>query len=1649
MLNDILLEIENYNFIFIDDDFKMSVLKIITQLLPSLNSIDINILHNLTLVLIEEISIRYNFNKINGYRQWMQNNGRDVSSLCLTLLPYIGNSDDSNYNKIQDLKEIIYKSNSTNIPLDLLNIDRKEALNKYFPYSNFTLGLLNKNNNNIFDLYENKQHTIYDCIENNFISMLETIKITNGKLFINWINTLPIYNYKTSHIYKSSSVDIITIKNLISTPIRENDKKYKMFFDLIKNNKGLYFGDYYNVITNAYFYSVKKVKWLLFCRKVSDNKYHYIIQYLNKILNLSSLFKYNNYNDLPNIDKFNFNNQFMDIIHNIKNGIPIYLNSKFEINIFKNIISFMIYNYSKAYLLDKFLLDTFSNVEVIDSGADVDPVYLQINDISTEELVECLTKLKVDYLWDFLKESMITFETTVYAKYLIKNNEIDMNFFNLIETNDAKINLKNIYNIAKHLCHALINDTYVMLGNSFKGLNRFYVFRFFLLYLAPNSLSGTMNIRKNIKIQEIKDYNYDEIMDKMQKAWDIVKLDLVWEYLNDNGLLSYFNINLELTDNNLLQISDVNIKNKKIQNGLRVFFENNKQLFDCNYFLTNEPYNKLINNGKSYNKIITDELINYTFYANDWISQLSFFNHYINHSVLFITGSTGTGKSTQVPKLIMYALKMIDYKNDGKVICTQPRIPPTQDNAKRISKEMGVDIKKTVDKVEYKTNNYYIQYKHMKDNHIKKYSNHLVLKMVTDGTLLEELLTTPMLKRVAKHEFDAKKNEQQIVMDIENLYDVVIIDEAHEHNTNMDLILTLMRQACMYNNSLRLIIVSATMDDDEPIYRSYYKLINDNIVYPIKQPLLYHPILKKESYFINSYYLDRRLHISIPKQAYSYKITEYYDEDIEKIFNPLDMKYNANIAQMKSYNVIKKICESSVSGDILLFSIGKEEIKTAIRELNKILPSSTIALPFYSEMNSKYRDIISDINNKISKVRNKKDNITEEWAETFIETTDVPEGTYKRVVIVATNVAEASITIESLKYVVDTGYSKVNRYDIFSDSSNISVEPISESSRIQRKGRVGRVAEGTIYYMYGKNTRLNIAPKYGITLVDFHTHFIKLASQNQDSSKGLFWDSQISPYLYQYFHDNIKNLITNPDMEKMYLYISNVYQIIIEQFLLLFNPVNPSYFYKFNELQNKDLPEHLNRIEDGYVHNTLIDLNGKFYIIHPEETFIKRNIMGDIIMFDNKVKNKITNKKFIEMITNIKSKLLFLPVKIKNKNDIEQIFYKRTNYYDKISDVMNITKLEEKDAIILYISSGFNILFEGCQVISMLKVIGDMSNIIKNENKKIFINEIKDIFGSDSDITSIYNITTVLKNKFPHLLIYKIFDNAILEQYKIKFTTILNEYRRKNYNEIKDSLDLMNWLYNNGELNENKGFLHWIKSSGTFKKILLNDVNKYAESIKTVCDYYYLNYNKVMEYYEYLINLSINVITGDIEYDVDYKKINPLVEVKNINPYLLKVVNGSIEDKLNYTFFISQPLFFSVMFENGYKTLTTNDCYIKPLFGKELNTLCINIGSYIGYYNIKNNMMSIIYNINISKITNYNPYYYNPSNIRNSILIKENSISNIKNFNSNEWNRLIISVYNTFSNLSFDIFPLNNPYYPIIQDYSKQIKYFDTEIKEE
>ena len=257
-------------------------------------------------------------------------------------------------------------------------------------------------------------------------------------------------------------------------------------------------------------------------------------------------------------------------------------------------------------------------------------------------------------------------------------------------------------------------------------------------------------------------------------------------------------------------------------------------------------------------------------------------------------------------------------------------------------------------------------------------------------------------------------------------------------------------------------------------------------------------------------YLDRRVDISKPGQTTQYTIEEFYRNDLKPTGNH---KKDFKKAQNESYKTIIDICKKYDSGEILLFSIGRGEIIQALDYLNKYLPAGNIAIPFFSEMNGKYRTMVEKIENYIGKIRNRRENISSEWGPEYIDSKDVPENTYKRAIIVATNVAEASITIKTLKFVVDTGYAKVSKFDESLMSTVINVEPISEASRVQRKGRVGRTSNGSVYHMYPQFGRKAIKPKYVIVNDDFHLHFLKLLHQSLEENDILI-EYINTPYLY-------------------------------------------------------------------------------------------------------------------------------------------------------------------------------------------------------------------------------------------------------------------------------------------------------------------------------------------------------------------------------------------------------------------------------------------------------------------------------------------------------------------------------------------------------
>jgi hypothetical protein len=194
-----------------------------------------------------------------------------------------------------------------------------------------------------------------------------------------------------------------------------------------------------------------------------------------------------------------------------------------------------------------------------------------------------------------------------------------------------------------------------------------------------------------------------------------------------------------------------------------------------------------------------------------------------------------------------------------------------------------------------------------------------------------------------------------------NAYDIISIDEAHEHNKNMDLLLTFLRDAVQLNNSLRLVIITATIDDDEPIYRRYYKYISDNLLYPLNNTLFdnnrssryinlkilqdvgFNLNIKNTDYFnFDRISIDRRLHISKPQGELNYKVDEYYQPNSIDTYDDAEKLGIAKAIEISKY----------ATGEILFFSVTEPKINAIVNELNKNISGNWIALPYYSTVKS-------------------------------------------------------------------------------------------------------------------------------------------------------------------------------------------------------------------------------------------------------------------------------------------------------------------------------------------------------------------------------------------------------------------------------------------------------------------------------------------------------------------------------------------------------------------------------------------------------------------------------------------------------------------------------------------------------------------------
>lgn len=332
-----------------------------------------------------------------------------------------------------------------------------------------------------------------------------------------------------------------------------------------------------------------------------------------------------------------------------------------------------------------------------------------------------------------------------------------------------------------------------------------------------------------------------------------------------------------------------------------------------------------------------------------------------NHQILIIVGETGSGKTTQLPQYLHEA----GYTKGGmKIGCTQPRRVAAMSVAARVAEEMGVKVGNEV--------GYSIRFEDAT-------SEKTVLKYMTDGMLLRELLTDPELSE----------------------YSVMMIDEAHERTVATDIGCGLLKDITRARPDLKLLISSATMD-----------------------------AAKFQKYF------DDAPIFNIPGRRY-----------------PVDIHYTSQPEANYLAAAITTVFQIHItqgSGDILVFLTGQEEIEAAeasLQETARKLGNKIREMVICSI----YANLPSDLQAKIFE----------------------PTPPNARKVVLATNIAETSLTIDGIVYVIDPGFVKENVFNPRTGMESLVVTPCSRASAGQRAGRAGRVGPGKCFRLYTKQAYLN------------------------------------------------------------------------------------------------------------------------------------------------------------------------------------------------------------------------------------------------------------------------------------------------------------------------------------------------------------------------------------------------------------------------------------------------------------------------------------------------------------------------------------------------------------------------------------------------
>ncbi|XP_021770014.1 probable pre-mRNA-splicing factor ATP-dependent RNA helicase DEAH2 isoform X1 [Chenopodium quinoa] len=349
-----------------------------------------------------------------------------------------------------------------------------------------------------------------------------------------------------------------------------------------------------------------------------------------------------------------------------------------------------------------------------------------------------------------------------------------------------------------------------------------------------------------------------------------------------------------------------------------------------------------------------------------WQQKEEFLKVLHTNQTIVLVGETGSGKTTQIPQFVLEAVELEspDKRKKMMVGCTQPRRVAAMSVSRRVAEEMDVTLGEEV--------GYSIRFEDCSNSRT-------VLKYLTDGMLLREAMTDPLLER----------------------YKVIILDEAHERTLATDVLFGLLKEVLRNRPDLKLVVMSATLEAEK--FQDYFNGA---------------PLMK----------VPGRLH----------PVEIFYTQDPERDYLEAAIRTVVQI----------HMCEPP--GDILVFLTGEEEIEDACRKINKEVGNlgdqvgPVKVVPLYSTLPPAMQQKI-------------------------FETAPPPTkegGPPGRKIVVSTNIAETSLTIDGIVFVIDPGFAKQKVYNPRVRVESLLVSPISKASAHQRAGRAGRTQPGKCFRLY-------------------------------------------------------------------------------------------------------------------------------------------------------------------------------------------------------------------------------------------------------------------------------------------------------------------------------------------------------------------------------------------------------------------------------------------------------------------------------------------------------------------------------------------------------------------------------------------------------